>query len=64
MLPTYLQILTTIFTGTRARLQRTHDETGSVTLEQVVIALALFLVATAVVAIITNAIMSRANQIS
>ncbi len=60
----YLQILTTIIAGTRTRLQRTHDETGSVTLEQVVIALALFLVATAVVAIITNAIMSRANQIS
>ncbi len=64
MFPTYLQILTTLFTGTRARLERTRDETGSVTLEQVVIALALFLVATAVVAIITNAIMSRANQIS
>ena len=64
MLPTYLQILTTLFTGPRARLERTRDETGSVTLEQVVIALALFLVATAVVAIITNAIMSRANQIS
>ncbi len=64
MLPTYLQILTTLVTGTRARLERTRDETGSVTLEQVVIALALFLVATAVVAIITNAIMSRANQIS
>ncbi len=64
MLPTDLQILTTLFTGTRNRLQREHQETGSVTLEQVVIALALFLVATAVVAIITNAIMSRANQIS
>ena len=64
MLPTYLQILTTLVTGTRARLERTRDGTGSVTLEQVVIALALFLVATAVVAIITNAIMSRANQIS
>lgn len=64
MLPTYLQILTTVFACTRARLERTRDETGSVTLEQVVIALALFLVATAVVAIITNAIMSRANQIS
>ena len=64
MLPTYLQILTTVFAGTRTRLERTRDETGSVTLEQVVIALALFLVATAVVAIITNAIMSRANQIS
>jgi hypothetical protein len=64
MLPTYLQILTTVFAGTRARLERARDETGSVTLEQVVIALALFLVATAVVAIITNAIMSRANQIS
>ena len=45
MLPTYLQILTTVFAGTRARLERTRDETGSVTLEQVVIALALFLVA-------------------
>jgi hypothetical protein len=64
MLTTYLQTLTTLFTGTRARLERTRDETGSVTLEQVVIALALFLVATAVVAIITNAVMSRANQIS
>lgn len=64
MLATYLQTLTTVFTGTRARLARTRNETGSVTLEQVVIALALFLVATAVVAIITNAIMSRANQIS
>ena len=64
MLATYLQILTTVFTGARARLARARNETGSVTLEQVVIALALFLVATAVVAIITNAIMSRANQIS
>ena len=64
MLATYLHLLTTMFSGTRARLQRTRDETGSVTLEQVVIALALFLVATAVVAIITNAIMSRANQIN
>ena len=61
---THLQILTTLFSGTRARLERTRDESGSVTLEQVVIALALFLVATAVVAIITNAVMSRANQIS
>ena len=64
MLTTYLQALTTLFSGTRARLERTRDESGSVTLEQVVIALALFLVATAVVAIITNAVMSRANQIS
>ena len=64
MLTPYLQLLTALFTGTRARQERTRDETGSVTLEQVVIALALFLVATAVVAIITNAVMSRANQIS
>lgn len=64
MLGTYLQILTTLFTSTRARLDRTRQDTGSVTLEQVVIALAMFLLATAVVAIITNAVMSRANQIN
>ena len=63
MLPTYLQILTTVFAGARARLERTRardrqrdaragrHRPGS-------------LVATAVAAIITNAIMSRANQIS
>ncbi len=49
-----------------ARRRPAHRATtpGSSTLEMVIIGLGLFLVATAVVAIITNAIMSRANQIN
>ncbi len=51
-----------------ARKTLTHqddrDERGSVSLEQVIIALALFLVATAVVAGITAAVNSRLSRIN
>ena len=61
----YLQLLTTLITVARTRLQQVRDDDRGVsTLEMVIIGLGLFLVATAVVAIITNAIMSRANQIN
>lgn len=63
MISTYLQVLCLLLFGTQARLSRVRKDTGSVSLEQVVIALALFLAASAVVGVITNAIMSRANQI-
>jgi hypothetical protein len=58
----YLQILNALVTTARTRLRT--DDRGVSTLEMVIIGLGLFLVATAVVAIITNAIMSRANQIN
>lgn len=58
---TYLQILTALVAAARTRMRT--DDRGMGTLELVIIGLGLFLVATAVVAIITNAIMSRANQI-
>lgn len=63
MLP-YLQILTLLTSQARTLLRKTRDEEGGATLETVVIALGLFLAATAVVAIITRAIMSRAEQIN
>ena len=64
MLP-YLQILATLVANARSLAKRAREEEAGVsTLELVVIALGLFLVATAVVAIITRAIMSRADQIN
>ena len=63
MLP-YLQILTLLTTRARTLKEKAREEDGAGTLETVVIALGLFLVATAVVAIITRAIMSRADQIN
>ena len=61
----YLHLLTTLLAAARSRLaQARDDDRGASTLEMVIIGLGLFLVATAVVAIITNAIMSRANQIN
>lgn len=44
-------------------LTRARDERGSVTLEMVVIALGVLLLAGAVVAVITTAVNSRVNQI-
>ena len=63
MLP-YLQILTLLTNHARTLREKSREEDGVGTLETVVIALGLFLVATAVVAIITRAIMSRADQIN
>ena len=63
MLP-YLQILTLLANHARTLKEKASEEDGAGTLETVVIALGLFLVATAVVAIITRAIMSRAEQIN
>lgn len=63
----YLHLLTLLTTALRSRFEQARaqgDDAGFSTLEMVIIALGLFLVATAVVAIITNAIMSRANQIN
>lgn len=58
---TYCQILTALVAVARTRMRT--DDRGMGTLETVIMALGLFLLATAVVAIITNAVMSRANQI-
>ena len=61
----YQQLLAMLVANVRSFAQRVREEEDGVsTLEMVIIALGLFLVATAVVAIITNAIMSRANQIN
>ena len=60
----YLTLLTTLIGGGTDRLRRLHrSEEGASTLEMVVIGLGLFLAATAVIAIITRAVMSRAEQI-
>ena len=60
----YLTLLTTLLgAGTDRLLRLRHDESGASTLEMVVIGLGLFLAATAVIAIITRAVMSRAEQI-
>lgn len=60
----YLTLLTTLLGATTDRMRRLRrDESGASTLEMVVIGLGLFLAATAVIAIITRAIMSRAEQI-
>ena len=64
-LATTLQTLTLLtVTGLRARLARDDAERGSVTLEQVVIALGLFLVGIAVVGGITAAVNGRLAQIN
>jgi Flp pilus assembly protein TadG len=61
---TYLTLLSTVLAGGTQRLRRLRrSDTGASTLEMVVIGLGLFLAATAVIAIITRAIMSRAEQI-
>ena len=54
-------LLTDLRERTEQRLLR--DETGSVTLEQAVIATALFLAALALLGVIGRAITSRADQI-
>ena len=51
-------------TATRARLTRADGERGSVTLEQVLMSLGLFLLAVAVVAGITAAVNGRLAQIT
>lgn len=57
--------LQTLFLDTRRRAAaRLADDRGSVTLEQAVIASALFLAAVALLAVIARAIASRAEQIS
>ncbi len=57
-------LLTAAWTTLTARVRDEDPERGSVTLEQVVIALGLFLAAIAVVAGITAAISGRLAQIT
>jgi hypothetical protein len=56
-------LLTGILAGQRRVLAGRRGEHGSVTLEQVILALGLFLLATAVVAGIAAAVNSRLGQI-
>jgi len=57
--------LHTLFLDTRRRAaSRLSDDRGSVSLEQAVIASALFLAAVALLAVIARAITSRAEQIN
>lgn len=64
-----LNLIATFHVFSSALKQRVHAvyserERGSVTLEQVVITLALLIAAVALVAVITNAITSRSAQIT
>ena len=64
LLATYVT-LSTLFTDLRRRAtERLDDERGSITLEQAVIASALFLAGIALLAVIVRAIQTRADQIS
>jgi hypothetical protein len=55
--------LHSLLVTTRTRVRQAHKESGSVTLEQVVIALGLLVLAGVAVAAITAAVNSRVGQI-
>lgn len=59
-----LQILTDVVLPRRLAQLRAKDERGSITLEQAVIAGALFVIAVAAVAIITNAVNGNLAKIT